>query len=542
MGKLNVTVLRYLTAEDFRSLTAIEMGMKNHDLVPGSLVASIANLPHGGIYKRLLNLTKHRLAVYERGKRYDGYRLTNAGYDFLALRALASRNVISSVGNQIGTGKESDIFLVADQEGKEMVLKVHRLGRTSFRKIKEKRDYHKHRNNASWIYLSRLAAVKEFAFMQALHDRGFPVPKPYDFNRHCIVMEVIKGFPLCQVHYVKDVPALYEELMDLLVNLANHGLIHSDFNEFNLMLDDDDHITLIDFPQMVSTSHPNAEWYFDRDVSCIREFFKKRFSYESELYPTFQEISREDTLDLTTSASGYAKDVQEILNEALEMMKEEEQESENDDENVEINTEEDSDKHTPSKTENLIERYLNDSLGNLKENNFSPPENVEINTEDSIKHTPSKTGNLLERYLNDSLGILKENNFLPPENDELLSELNLEKINISEGNKYCSENGTEKYAELKKGEQAQLQKNVHIETEDQPEMVFKVKKTKTFSTRSVSTIPPEEVKARLRLQMKKKQDKMVKGKIDVKGDASAILRGRKENKVNIKQTLDFFEW
>ncbi|GFY69372.1 hypothetical protein TNIN_317531 [Trichonephila inaurata madagascariensis] len=228
---------------------------------------------------------------------------------------------------------------------------------------------------------------------------------------------------------------------------------------------------------------------------------------------------------------------------ALEMMKEEE-ESENDDENVEINTEEDNNKHTPSKTENLIERYLNDSLGNLKENNFLPPENenVEINTEDSIKHTPIKTGNLLERYLNDSLGTLKENNFLPPENDELLLELNLEKINISEGNKYCSENCIEKHAELEKGEQAQLQKNEHIETEDQPEMVFKIKKTKTFSTRSVSTIPPEEVKARLRLQMKKKQDKMVKGKINVKGDASAILRRRKENKDNIKQTLDFFEW
>ena len=28
-------------------------------------------------------------------------------------------------------------------------------------------------------------------------------------------------------------------------------------------------ITLIDFPQMVSTSHANAEYYFDRDVQGI---------------------------------------------------------------------------------------------------------------------------------------------------------------------------------------------------------------------------------------------------------------------------------
>ena len=44
-----------------------------------------------------------------------------------------------------------------------------RLGRTSFRQLKNKRDYHRHRGNASWLYLSRLAAMKEFAFMKVIH-------------------------------------------------------------------------------------------------------------------------------------------------------------------------------------------------------------------------------------------------------------------------------------------------------------------------------------------------------------------------------------
>lgn len=63
------------------------------------------------------------------------------------------------------------------------------------------------------------------------------------------------------MHELQDPAALYNEFMELIVKLANHGLIHGDFNEFNLMLEDQDHITLIDFPQMVSTSHPNAEWF-----------------------------------------------------------------------------------------------------------------------------------------------------------------------------------------------------------------------------------------------------------------------------------------
>ena len=64
----------------------------------------------------------------------------------------------------------------------------------------------------------------------------------------------------CQIRELQDPPGLYSEIMELIVKLANHGLIHGDFNEFNLMLDDTDHVTMIDFPQMVSTSHFNAEW------------------------------------------------------------------------------------------------------------------------------------------------------------------------------------------------------------------------------------------------------------------------------------------
>ncbi|NWS14936.1 RIOK2 kinase, partial [Pachyramphus minor] len=288
-----------------------EMGMKNHEIVPASLIASIANLKHGGCNKILRELVKHKLLAYERTKTVQGYRLTNAGYDYLALKTLSSRQVITSVGNQMGVGKESDIYIVANEEEQQFALKLHRLGRTSFRSLKNKRDYHKHRHKMSWLYLSRIAAMKEFAYMKALHDRNFPVPRPIDYNRHAVVMELVDGYPLCQVHHMEDPAAVYSELMDLIVKLANHGLIHGDFNEFNLILDNDDHATLIDFPQMMSTSHANAEWYFDRDVNCIKEFFKKRFNYESELFPTFKDIRRECSLDKEIAASGYAKEIQE---------------------------------------------------------------------------------------------------------------------------------------------------------------------------------------------------------------------------------------
>lgn len=61
-----------------------------------------------------------------------------------------------------------DIFEVAREDGTVLAMKLHRLGRVSFRAVKSKRDYLRHRSSYNWLYLSRLAALKEFAFMKVL--------------------------------------------------------------------------------------------------------------------------------------------------------------------------------------------------------------------------------------------------------------------------------------------------------------------------------------------------------------------------------------
>jgi RIO kinase 2 len=161
------------------------MGSKNHEVVPSPLLASLSGLRGGQVNKCIGELAKRKLLAKVIGmkcERYpkncpeashsdpvptdDGYRLTYGGYDFLAMRTFAKRDVVQSVGNQIGTGKESDIYVVANPEGERMALKIHRLGRISFRTIKSKRDYLRQGQHASWMYMSRLAAMKEYAFMR----------------------------------------------------------------------------------------------------------------------------------------------------------------------------------------------------------------------------------------------------------------------------------------------------------------------------------------------------------------------------------------
>ncbi|NWZ29416.1 RIOK2 kinase, partial [Asarcornis scutulata] len=539
MGKVNVAVLRYLSGQHFRVLTAVEMGMKNHEIVPGSLVAPIASLKHGGCNKVLRELAKHKLLAYERTKTVQGYRLTNAGYDYLALRTLSSRQVISSVGNQMGVGKESDIYIVANEDEQQFAMKLHRLGRTSFRTLKNKRDYHKHRHKMSWLYLSRLAAMKEFAYMKALYDRGFPVPKPVDYNRHAVIMELLNGYPLCQVHHIEDPAAVYSELMDLIVKLGNHGLIHGDFNEFNLILDNDDHVTMIDFPQMISTSHPNAEWYFDRDVNCIKEFFKKRFNYESELFPSFQDIRRESSLDIEIAASGYTKEMQE------------------DDELLYPECS-DEDDHKTEEREFVEDAESNANfLSQDKENNADFIYEVvsESRTSEDLYH--SEDAEATESSENSQgLSMSELSSALEKvEGQPVLSKSSEDAESCALGfseHKRIPENAAENQTEGCSGKDddecpdlvdlSTLNKELRpYRNEDSmvhiAEHRTRTKSTSASSVGSCSTIPPELVKRKIKRQLTKQQKSALRRRLQ-KGEANVYTKQRRENMHNIKSSLD----
>lgn len=334
-------------------ISQVETGSKNHELVPTPLIEKLSRLRGGasGVHKSISALAKVGLIAKVKEAKYDGYRLTYGGLDYLALHTHSNKKVIYSVGDRIGVGKESDIMLVADNTGAQQVLKIHRLGRISFRSVKSNRDYLRNNRQAagSWMYLSRLAAMKEYAFMEALLAEGFPVPVPMAQSRHTIVMTLIDAFPLRQISSVPDPASLYADLISLILRLATHGLIHGDFNEFNILikevkkfipkeeekeaaegeeLDEEESIHLqpviIDFPQMVSMEHPNAEMYFDRDVNCVKRFFSRKFHFTSDEEGPFYKDAKKlvgkggaKRLDATVEASGFTKKMMKDLEAAI---------------------------------------------------------------------------------------------------------------------------------------------------------------------------------------------------------------------------------
>ena len=388
--RFDLTALKYLNKDDFRVLTAIEMGMRNHEIVPVDLIQSISKIRNTSVRRILANLLKHKLIKHTKIQ-YEGYSLNFLGYDFLAIHSLIKQGILVQIGTKIGVGKESDVYLcyvkkvnseISDElynQIKENILtenalkeqnrqkkleennnikkeeeeneekkdepeeeeeeeseeelsyiqndlpktiqtvvgeltiaciKFARLGRTSFRAVKSKRDYVKSQTHYNWLYLSRLSAQNEYKNMKGLYSHGFSVPRPYGYNRHAIIMEYVPSYPLNKVEEIKDKNTVYHKMMDFIYKLGSNGLIHGDFNEFNILLNIEkpDEIVVIDFPQMISINHSEAENYFKRDVQCVKNYFLKKFNLTFEEDLKFSDIKQINFLDEELKAYGYKKE------------------------------------------------------------------------------------------------------------------------------------------------------------------------------------------------------------------------------------------
>lgn len=78
--KLNAKALRYLDNEDMRVLTATEMGMKNHQVVPISIISQLSNIKNSGLNKIIGELARLKLVAKMQNIKYEGYRLTYVLY------------------------------------------------------------------------------------------------------------------------------------------------------------------------------------------------------------------------------------------------------------------------------------------------------------------------------------------------------------------------------------------------------------------------------------------------------------------------------
>lgn len=278
-----VKVFRTLEPEDFRVLQVIEGDMARHRYVPEKELHRLTKLNSRELDFRLSRLSRFRLIERWTGP-YTGYVLYTAGYDCLAINALVKAGVLEAFGKPLGVGKESDVYDALTPKGEQVAVKFHRLGRVSFRQTRRVRGYIAQRHHISWLYQSRLAAEKEFEALKLVHPDGVAVPKPISQNRHVIVMGMIEGALLAEFN---EVPRPEKTLKEILTNIRRAyrkvGVIHADVSEFNIILQPDWHILIIDWPQCVRRDHPNADQLLERDVLNIVQFFKRKFKTKTSV-------------------------------------------------------------------------------------------------------------------------------------------------------------------------------------------------------------------------------------------------------------------
>ena len=268
-------VLPNLENYDLRVLQAIELGMIQHQIVPHEEVLRLSGLNINEIYHRLDTLYKHELIYRERDP-YLGYLMNNTAYDLLALNAIVKAEILDYLGPSIGIGKEADVFEGITPEEKTVAVKFHRLGRTSFRDTKRKREYLADRRHTSWLYQSRLAAETEYEALQKMHNAGVKVPEPIHQNRHTIVMQYIKGVQLSDIISLEDPEIFLKDILDNMRKAYKAGVIHSDLSEYNVLVDEETNIWIIDWPQYITVDHYNAEEILERDIGNIAYYFERK--------------------------------------------------------------------------------------------------------------------------------------------------------------------------------------------------------------------------------------------------------------------------
>ena len=457
--RFDLTALRYLNKDDFRVLTAIEMGMRNHEIVPVDLIQSISKIRNTSVRRILANLLKHKLIKHTKIQ-YDGYSLNYLGYDFLAIHSLIKQGILVQIGTKIGVGKESDVYLcyvksvnseISDEQYNQIkenlltenalkeqnrqkkleekrakkeeneeqkekeeeeeeeedvsflqndlpktiqtvvgeltiaCIKFARLGRTSFRAVKSKRDYVKSQTHYNWLYLSRLSSQNEYKNMKGLYSHGFSVPRPYGYNRHAIIMEYIPSYPLNKVDEIKDKETVYHRMMDFILKLGENGLIHGDFNEFNILLNINkpDEIVVIDFPQMISIHHTEAQNYFKRDVQCVKNFFIKKFNITFEEDLKFDDIKQINFLDQELKAYGYIKEKKNKNKKEINKEENDDKDNEEENKNNENNIDE-VDEDNMDLGQQLD--YEKEMIENMKKLNIDKEEDEKENEKDNKKN------------------------------------------------------------------------------------------------------------------------------------------------------------
>jgi len=273
----------------WRVLDAIFKHMWDYKYVPAEIIANTAGVDLDKIERILKSLKDERL-VENKYTEYLGSAFTFLGLSLYSLWRLVRSDKVTMLGKKMGEGKESIIYNCYSERYGEGVLKFHKVGYPSFKKVREKRDY----GTLHFTVLMVRSARNEFNAMKKLY--GYvSVPKPYDWEGNAVLMELIDAKELYKVRLENP-----EDVLDMIIEeikkMYSMGVIHGDLSQYNILVNPEG-IWFIDFPQYVDLDELEdeyernmAEEMLKRDVENILNYFRKTYGVKRDFEETLRYI------------------------------------------------------------------------------------------------------------------------------------------------------------------------------------------------------------------------------------------------------------
>jgi RIO kinase 2 len=304
------TFLR-LDRKEIALLKSIERGMRRCEWVPVEDLMAKARLSPKAVSGGLSRLVDKKL-VFKTWEPYEGYQIGFAAYDLVSLSDLVDRDVVVSLGALLGVGKESVVYEAlgripaakvaagatedateAAGESLPLAVKFHRQGETSFKHVRRVRDHLTDLPRCAWIHAARLGAAKEFKTLKRLYPE-VSVPRPVALSHHVLVMEHMGGTELYKLDLENP-----EECLDIILEEVavawGKGIVHADLSPYNVLVGGEGEIVIIDWPQAIIRSSPQAPELLERDLKNVVSHFQRKYRLDFELEEALAFVLGEET-------------------------------------------------------------------------------------------------------------------------------------------------------------------------------------------------------------------------------------------------------
>jgi RIO kinase 2 len=106
-----------------------------------------------------------------------------------------------------------------------------------------------------------------------------------------VLLEQLSGVRVSQRPELPDPGAVLESVLSAArIAYRQAGLVNADLSEYNI-LTDGERVWLIDWPQAVAASHPNARELLARDVRAVVTFFQRAYGVKTSLESRLEYVS-----------------------------------------------------------------------------------------------------------------------------------------------------------------------------------------------------------------------------------------------------------